>query len=77
MTSETYAKISSSDRQRVVSAYLDGLPSKVITEVMHLKRSTVDSIIKVYIKCNRIGALKRGCVQQRKLTDEHREAIKA
>ena len=72
----TYSTTSDADRLRVVKAYLEGQRGESISDIMKLKRSTVDSIIKVYLTEGRTTALRRGGEQTKKLTDEHLVALR-
>ena len=64
------------DRRRIIDAYLACQKISTIAEILGLKRSTVNAVIKVYQEVNRLVSKKRGGVKVKKLTSESQERIR-
>lgn len=70
----SYSKISDETRAQIIDAYDRGVDRQVICDAFSIKRQTLNSIIKVYEKENRINKKPKG--GSMKLTSEERMKIK-
>ncbi|WKY01110.1 hypothetical protein Q1695_015258 [Nippostrongylus brasiliensis] len=72
-----YKTICDVDRQRIIDAYLSGQSALMISRIMGTKRTTIDYIIKIFIKDGRVKAKKRGGEKRAtKLSEEQKHLIK-
>ncbi|WKY07753.1 hypothetical protein Q1695_007318 [Nippostrongylus brasiliensis] len=73
---DKYKTIGDVDKQRIIDAYLSG-KTLMISRIMGVKRTTIDSIIKIFIKDGRVKAKKRGGEKRdTKLPKEQKHLIK-
>ncbi|WKX90598.1 hypothetical protein Q1695_009446 [Nippostrongylus brasiliensis] len=72
-----YKTICDVDRQRIIDAYLSGQSALMISRIVGTKRTTIDSIIKIFIKDGRVKTKKRGGEKRAtKLSEEQKHLIK-
>jgi len=71
-----YNETSNKDRERVIESYLRGDPIPLIMEFLNLKRTTINSIIKVYRETSRIHKLIRGGSKNCILNEEEKIWVK-
>jgi transposase len=72
----TRKKTSDEDRSRIIEAYSNQQKTATIAQILGINRSTVNGVIKIYQKENRITGKKRGGVQTKKLTEGHQDQIR-
>jgi transposase len=76
MRPQTYNETSDADRQRVVEAYIQGQNALTISQIIALKRSTINSIIKQYTSLNKITKAQRGGERNSKLNQLQKNTIR-
>jgi transposase len=64
------------DRRRIISSYLSGQNPKTISQVLDIKLGAVYATISVYKNEGRQTKKRRGGVQHKKLSIEHKETIR-
>jgi transposase len=76
MRPTSYNETSNADRQRVVEAYVQGQAAQTIAQIMSIKRTTVNSIIKQYSSKNKIEKATRGGPRNSKLNQLQKNTIR-
>jgi len=71
------SKISNQDRERIVNSYINGNSILSISEVIDVKRTTANAIIKKYQTTGKVHADQRGGSRKQALSDEQKNIVKS